>query len=112
MGLIDIIKPLSTPQNNAVNKSQQYQGKNSWEHRESNWGLLGETQVCYPCATQPPPPSTRYMALYRLKCTWLRLPDLLLGSKLIHFWQYSALLCSTLLCSTFELSPKIVQVIQ
>ena len=55
MGLIDIIKPLSTLLSSAVNKSQQHQEKNSREHRESNPRLLGEKQVCYPCAMQPLP---------------------------------------------------------
>ena len=54
MGLIDIFKPLSTVLNSAVNKSQQHQEKNSWEHQESNLGLLGEKQVCYLCAMQIP----------------------------------------------------------
>ena len=42
MGSIDIIKPLSTVLSSAVNKS--------WEHRESNQGLLGakyDTSVLY-----------------------------------------------------------------
>ena len=36
MGLIDMIKPLSTVLSSAINKSQQHQEKNSWERRESN----------------------------------------------------------------------------
>ena len=48
MGLIDIIKPLSTVLNSAVNKSQQHQEKNSWEHQELNLGLLGAKQEHYP----------------------------------------------------------------
>ena len=54
MGLIDIIKPLSTVLSGAVNKSQQHQEKKSWEHRESNRGQLGKKQVCYLCAMQSP----------------------------------------------------------
>ena len=54
MGLIDIIKPLSTVQSSAINKSQQHQEKNSWECQELNPGLLGEKQICYIRAMQPP----------------------------------------------------------
>ena len=54
MGTIDIVRPLSTDLSVAVNKSQQHREKNSWERRESNPGLLGEKQVCYLCAMQPP----------------------------------------------------------
>ena len=39
MGLIDIIKPMSTVLSSAINKSLQHQEKNSWEH--------------YLCAMQP-----------------------------------------------------------
>ena len=52
MDLMDIIKPLSTAQSSAVNKSQQHQGKDSRERQESNLGLLGEKQVSYLCAMQ------------------------------------------------------------
>ena len=56
MGSIDIIKRLSTVRGSAINKSQQHHEKNYWEHQESNPGLLlGELQVCYLCAMQPPP---------------------------------------------------------
>ena len=54
MGLIDIVKPLSTVLSSAVNNSQQHQEKNSWECQESNPGPLDEKQVCYLCAMQPP----------------------------------------------------------
>ena len=54
MGLIDVIKLLSTVLSSANNKSQQHQDKNSWECRESNPGLLGEKQVCYLCDMKPP----------------------------------------------------------
>ena len=54
MGSIAIIKPLSTVLSSAVKKSQKYQEKNSWEHRESTPGQLGKKQVCYLCAMQPP----------------------------------------------------------
>ena len=47
MGLIDIIKPLSSVLSSAVNKSQQHQEKKSWESLELNRGLLGEEQICY-----------------------------------------------------------------
>ena len=50
MGSIDIIKPLSTVLSNAINESQQHYEKNSWEHQESNPGLLDEKQKCYLCA--------------------------------------------------------------
>ena len=39
---------MAVGQNSAANKSQQRQEKNSWECRESNPGLLGENQGCYP----------------------------------------------------------------
>ena len=52
MGLIDIIKPLSSVPTSAVNKSQPHLEKNSWEGRESNLGLLGVKLVCVPC--KPP----------------------------------------------------------
>ena len=54
MGLIDIIKPPSTVLSSAINKSKQHLEKNYRECRESNLGLLGEKQVCYLCAMQPP----------------------------------------------------------
>ena len=54
MGLIGIIKPQSTVLSSAINKSKQHLEKNYWECRESNLGLLGEKQVCYLCAMQPP----------------------------------------------------------
>ena len=54
MGLIGIIKPLSTVLSSAINKSKQHLEKNYWECRESNLGLLDEKQVCYLCAMQPP----------------------------------------------------------
>ena len=41
MGLICIIKPLSTVLSSAVNKSQQHQEKKSWERQELNPGSLG-----------------------------------------------------------------------
>ena len=44
MGLIDIIKPLSTVLSSAFNKPQQHQEKNSWERQESNPGLPGGKQ--------------------------------------------------------------------
>ena len=47
MGLIDMIKPLSTVLRSAINKFQQHQEKNSWECRESNPGPLGGKRVCY-----------------------------------------------------------------
>ena len=50
MGSIDIMKPLFTVLSSAVNKSQQHQEENSWKHRESNPGLLGEKHVYYLCA--------------------------------------------------------------
>ena len=40
MGSIEIIKPLSTALSNAINKSQQHQENNSWEHQESNPELI------------------------------------------------------------------------
>ena len=72
MGSMDIIKPLSTVLRNAVNKSQQYREKNSWECRESNSGLLGEKQVCYLCAKKFP-----FIGAY------LGLPDLLIDDKFV-----------------------------
>ena len=51
MGTIVIIKTLSTALSSVVKKSQ-YQEKNSWEHRESNPGMLGQKQVRYLCAMQ------------------------------------------------------------
>ena len=65
MGLIDIIKPLSMDLRCAVNKSQQYQEKNSWECRESNPGLLGEKQVCYLCAMHPPKSRAQHLQVLR-----------------------------------------------
>ena len=41
-----IIEPLSTALSSALNKSQQHQKKIFWEGRQSNLGLLIETQ-CY-----------------------------------------------------------------
>ena len=52
MGLIDIIKPMSTVLSSVVNKSPQDQEKNSNEHQESNPGQPGEKQVCCLCAMQ------------------------------------------------------------
>ena len=52
MGLIDIIKPMSTVLSSVVNKSPQDQEKNSNEHQESNPGQQGEKQVCCLCAMQ------------------------------------------------------------
>ena len=54
MGLTVFIKPLSTVLSSAVYKFQHREGKNYWECRESNLGLLGEKLVCYLCAMQPP----------------------------------------------------------
>ena len=54
MGWTDIIKPLSTVLSSVVNKSQQHKDKNSEECLELNLGLLGEKQVCYQRAIQPP----------------------------------------------------------
>ena len=48
MGLIDMIKPLSTVQSSAVNKSQQPQEKNSWECRDSNPGPHGAKRERFP----------------------------------------------------------------
>ena len=45
MGLIDIIKPLSTLLSCAVNKSQQHQEKNSEGRWEPNPGQPSEKQV-------------------------------------------------------------------
>ena len=42
MGPIDVMKPLSTVQTSAINKSQQQQEKHYWDCQESNLGLLGE----------------------------------------------------------------------
>ena len=58
MGLINIIKPLSTVLSNAINKYRQDQDKNYWERQELNPGfVLGEKQVCYHCyaASRPGP---------------------------------------------------------
>ena len=52
MGLMDIIKPLSTVQSSGVQRSQQNEEKR--EHRESNPGLLSEKQECHFCAMQTP----------------------------------------------------------
>ena len=54
MGLINIIKPLSTALSSAIDKSKQHEKKNSWERQQSNLGPLGEKQECYLCAMQPP----------------------------------------------------------
>ena len=48
MGLIVIIKPLSTVLSSATYKSQQHLEKNSWKCRESNPGPLGAKQKCRP----------------------------------------------------------------
>ena len=48
MGSIDMIKPLSTVQSSAVNKSQQHQEKNYWKWQESIPGLLGVKRERYP----------------------------------------------------------------
>ena len=53
MGLIDIIKHLSTVLSSDINKSQQHQNIKSWECRESNPGLLDEKQACYLCSSPP-----------------------------------------------------------
>ena len=44
MGLVKIIKSLSTVLSSAANKYRQQQEKNSWERQESNLGLL---PLCY-----------------------------------------------------------------
>ena len=67
MDLIDIIKPLSTLLSSAINKSQQHQERNSWASRESNLGLLSETQVRYLCAMQPPT-LKKFQMLEKLFC--------------------------------------------
>ena len=36
----------------------------NWERREYNVGLLGETQVCYLCAMQPPSPTPQRFYSY------------------------------------------------
>ena len=54
MGLVDIIKPLSTVLSSAVNKYKQNQDKKSWECRESNPVLLDTKQVCHLHTMQPP----------------------------------------------------------
>ena len=54
MGLIGIIKPLSTVLKHVVNKSEKHHEKNYWECQESNEGLLGEREECYLCALQHP----------------------------------------------------------
>ena len=53
MGLIDIIKHLSTVLSSDIRKSQQHQNIKSWECRESNPGLLDEKQACYLCSSPP-----------------------------------------------------------
>ena len=50
MGSIDILKLLFTVLSSAVNKSQQHQDKNYFEHQESNPGLLDEKQEFHLCA--------------------------------------------------------------
>ena len=50
----DLIKPMSTVLSSVINKCQQHQEKICWERWEPNPGLLGEKQVCYLCAIQPP----------------------------------------------------------
>ena len=54
MGSIDIFKALPTLLSSVVNKSEQHQEKNCGECQESNRRLLGEKQICYLCAMQPP----------------------------------------------------------
>ena len=54
MGLIEIITSLCTVLGSATNKFQQYLEKNCRECRETNPELLGEKQVSYLYAMQPP----------------------------------------------------------
>ena len=60
MGSIDIIKPLSAVLSSAVNKSQQLQDKNSWEHldltRAAGWEA-GMLPLCYAV----PPPEKKFV---------------------------------------------------
>ena len=60
MGSIDIIKPQSSVLSSAVNKSQQYQEKNSWECRKSNLGQLGAKE------SPPFPAKTQELVLVRV----------------------------------------------
>ena len=53
MGLIGIIKPLTTVLSIAILKSKQHHEKNSLESQESNPRLLGQKQGCLLCAVQP-----------------------------------------------------------
>ena len=60
MGSINIFKPLSTFLSPALlitlSDIENFHLKFFGECWESNLGLLGEKQVCYLCAMQPPPP--------------------------------------------------------
>ena len=63
MGLIDIIKPLSTVLSSAVNKSQQHQKKNSLERQGLNLGLQGAKQESSPKC---------YVAQWTKRFVWIR----------------------------------------
>ena len=72
MGLIGIIKHLSTALSSTINKAQQHQEKNYLEHRKLNSGLLGEKQVFYLCAIYTPFPHVLPMRVLSLHfiCFW------------------------------------------
>ena len=66
MGLIDIIKPLSSVLSSAINKSRQHQEKTSCECQELNRGL-GKKQLCYLCTSVLSSPILSFLQL----CTFL-----------------------------------------
>ena len=68
-GLIDLIKPLSTVLSTAVNKSQQYQEKNSRERKESNPGL--QRSKCATSRLCSPPCFRTLVAFQGISITWL-----------------------------------------
>ena len=67
MGLIDIIKPLSTVLNSAVNKSRNIKKNNSWKYRESNLGAAGSEESMLPLSDAAPPPREKTYF-----CQWLK----------------------------------------
>ena len=54
MGLINIIKPLSTVLRSAINKSQQHQEKNSWNVQNWTRGCCVGSKKCQACTMQLP----------------------------------------------------------
>ena len=63
MGLIDMMKPLSTVLSSVVNKSRQHQEKIYREHQESNPGPLDAKQEAIHCDIDPPPQKKKHPSI-------------------------------------------------